>query len=83
MMPLSNIQHQTTVVGSCLSMLRQMSDESSASEYHCIIHVLCIWNRGEDVLDLIKEWLNEGFRSENLNETFSVSTFNISSHFVT
>ncbi|XP_065213091.1 condensin-2 complex subunit G2-like isoform X2 [Planococcus citri] len=72
MMPLSTIQHQTTVVGSCLSMLRQMSDESSASEYHCIIHVLCIWNRGDDILELIKEWLNEGFRSENLNETFSL-----------
>lgn len=73
MIPLIKIQHQTTVVGSCLSMLRQVSDESQISEYHCIVHVLCIWNRGADVLELTREWLDEAFRSQRLNESFCVS----------
>lgn len=75
--PLIKIQHQTTIIGTCMSMLRQVSDESKAGEMHCIIHVLCQWNRGADVLELAREWLDEGLRTQKLNESYYVRELTI------
>lgn len=69
MIPVSRLAPVTTIVGSCISMLRKITLNSPSNENHCIIHALCSWNRGGDIIELITEWLNEAFRSEALNES--------------
>lgn len=72
--PMSIMYHETTAFGVSVNVLRQMEKDSPDNEIRCVIQVLCRWKRGNEVIGVAKEWLDETFRSEALNESFAVRT---------
>lgn len=72
--PMSIMYHETTAFGVSVNVLRQMEPDTPDNEVRCVIQVLCRWKRGNEVIGVAKEWLDETFRSEALNESFAVRT---------
>lgn len=75
--------HETTAFGISVNILRQMELDTPESEIRCVIQVLCRWKRGNEVIGVAKEWLDETFRSEAMNESFAVRTLVLCLFFVT
>ncbi|KAK3582983.1 hypothetical protein CHS0354_027108 [Potamilus streckersoni] len=42
---------------SCLSKLRKLKTDCTVEEYSSVLESLCSWGRGEDILDLVIDWL--------------------------
>lgn len=70
MIPLSTRQlADTPIVSTCKTMLRNLTLESPANEYQSLIHTLCTWDRGGEVIELAIYWIEDAFRLQSLNES--------------
>lgn len=57
-----------TLVGHCLSRLRNLQGED-LDDHSKYINALCNWNRVDDILELVTEWLQEGFKAGTASST--------------
>ncbi|XP_049784589.1 uncharacterized protein LOC126187508 isoform X6 [Schistocerca cancellata] len=53
----------------CLSQLKALSVDSSDEEVLKLVSLLCSWNRGDELLEMAKNWIDEALRAEDLNST--------------
>ena len=47
---------------SCLSKLKKMTVETEESLYGCLLEAKCKWNKLDDLLEVIQEWISAGLR---------------------
>ncbi|XP_078339811.1 condensin-2 complex subunit G2-like isoform X1 [Crassostrea virginica] len=47
---------------SCLSKLKKMTVETEESLYCCLLEAKCKWNKLDDLLEVIQEWISAGLR---------------------
>ncbi|XP_061177520.1 condensin-2 complex subunit G2-like isoform X5 [Saccostrea echinata] len=47
---------------SCLSKLKKMTSDTEEAHYGCLLEAKCKWNKLEDLMELIQEWISSGFR---------------------
>ncbi|XP_063884289.1 condensin-2 complex subunit G2-like isoform X1 [Scylla paramamosain] len=56
-----------TLVGHCMSQLKAIQVEQvvsgSDTSYKSFVNALCNWKHGDSLLELLSEWLEEGFKS--------------------
>jgi len=57
-----------TLVGHCLSRLRNLQGEE-LDDHSKYINALCNWNRVDDILELVTEWLQEGFKAGTVSSS--------------
>ncbi|KAL3837005.1 hypothetical protein ACJMK2_022398, partial [Sinanodonta woodiana] len=63
----------------CLSKLRKLKTDSTVEEYSSMLESLCSWGRGEDILELVIDWLkpcltaySTGSKAEKMRKSKSV-----------
>jgi pentatricopeptide repeat protein len=39
-----------------------MTSDTEESHYGCLLEAMCKWNKGEDILELVQEWITASFR---------------------
>lgn len=52
-----------------LSDIKQAEEDIDIRKVDCLVHTLCMWRRGYEILQFVNVWFNEAFKTLNLNET--------------
>ncbi|XP_050420549.1 condensin-2 complex subunit G2-like [Adelges cooleyi] len=76
LVPVSKLAAHVSVASAALSTLKQLPNDMNNSEeeidmrkVNCLVHTLCMWKRGYEILQFVTIWFDEAFKMLDLNET--------------
>ncbi|XP_025409710.1 condensin-2 complex subunit G2-like isoform X2 [Sipha flava] len=74
--PVSKFSSHVSLPSAAISILQQLpfdvqnaEEEIDMRKVNCLVHTLCMWKRGYEILEFVSVWFDEAFKTTNLNET--------------
>jgi len=76
LIPVSKLTPHVSVSSTALSTLKQLpydlkyaEEEIDMRKVNCLVYSLCMWKRGYEILQFVNIWIDEAFKTLNLNDT--------------
>lgn len=76
LIPVSKLTAHVSVPSTAISTLQKLpfdikraEEEIDMRRVNCLVYTLCMWKRGYEILQFVNIWIDEAFKTLNLNET--------------